>query len=85
MKDSFEKKYPNVADMKDSFEEKYPNIANWVADGSIEIGYESATKSFIRAYDEGGMIFSGKQSYKNLDEALDALEEGIAEWFDENG
>ena len=65
-------------------EEKYPNICNWLADGLIEIGYDSNTESFIRVIDEGGVIFEGKSSYKTLDAALADAEKAISDWFEEN-
>jgi hypothetical protein len=68
-----------------SFEGAYPNITAWVSDGGwIEIGYEIYTGSFVRALDEGGMIWEGAKKYKSIDEALQALERGIAKWTDEN-
>jgi hypothetical protein len=46
--------------MKSSFEAKYPSITRWVKEsGTVEIGYDSVTDSFIRAMDEGGMPWSG--------------------------
>lgn len=67
--------------MANSFEEDYPNIARWVKDydGLIEIGYDGFSDSFVRALDEGGLIWEGKESYENLDEAFQALEKGVAE------
>lgn len=67
-----------------SFESAYPNIARWVLDGWIEIGYEYNTDSFVRALDEGGMVWQGKSKYPRLEDALKDLERGIAKWFEEN-
>ena len=67
-----------------SFESVYPNIARWVMDGWIEIGNESYTDSFVRALDEGGMVWEGKSKYPMLEDALRDLDRGIAEWFEEN-
>ena len=67
-----------------SIEKKYPNISRWVADGSIEIGYDYNTESFIRVIDEGGVIFEGKSNYKTLDDALDDAEKAVSDWFEEN-
>ena len=68
-----------------SFETSYPNITGWVSDGGwVEIGYEIQTGSFVRALDEGGMIWEGAKKYKSMDKALGALERGIAKWRDEN-
>ena len=72
--------------MKNSFEETYPNIASWVeSQGWIEIGYQNDyNDSFIRALDEGGMVWEGKKRYKTLDEAMQDLEKGLAKWVEEN-
>jgi hypothetical protein len=70
--------------MADSFEKTYPNIMDFVGDGVVEIGYEYNTKTFIRAYDEGEMVWEGKGKYKSLDDALQDLEEGLKIWFEES-
>ena len=62
------------------FDVSFPNITLWVQDcGTVEIGYDSNTDSFIRALDEGGMVWSGKSHYKSLDDALQHLEEGLGQ------
>jgi len=38
-----------------------------------------------RALDEGGMVWEGKTKYKSIDDLLDDLEAGIAQWLEENG
>ena len=69
-----------------SFEASYPNIASWVSNGgSVEIGYEVNTGSFVRALDEGGMIWDGVSRYESIDYALKALDQGTAEWTEEHG
>ena len=63
-----------------SFEEKYPNINDFVyLQGKIEIGYDYNTDSFVAAYDEGGTVFQGKDSYDTMEEAFADLETGIKE------
>ena len=50
--------------MKSSFEAKYPNIARWVKDfGTVELGYDRNTDSFMRAMDEGGIPWKGKPRF----------------------
>ncbi len=72
--------------MASSLEKVYPNVALWVkAYGWIEIGQDHYSRSFIRALDEGGMVWEGSRSYKTLDEAFEALEQGIAEWTKPHG
>lgn len=40
--------------MAPSFEAKYPSITRWVKEfGTVEIGYNPGTASFIRAIDKG--------------------------------
>jgi len=69
-----------------SFEEAYPAIAEWVdGRGWIEIGWTENTPSFIRALDEGGLVWEGKPKYKSLDDALRALENSLKKWTEENG
>jgi hypothetical protein len=69
----------------DSFQARYPHIAAWVQDGRIEIGRDDYSRSFVRALDMGGMIWEGAEEYESLDEALRALDEGIAAWCREMG
>ncbi len=71
--------------MTSRFQETYPNIASWVRDqGWIEIGQDEYSQSFVRALDIGGMIWEGERRYTTLDEALQALESGLAEWMQQN-
>jgi hypothetical protein len=69
----------------DSFATRYPHIAQWVGDGWIEMGRDDYNRSFVRALDIGGLVWEGSTQYATLDEALQALETGIAEWLRENG
>lgn len=69
-----------------SFEGSYPNIVAWVSNGGwVEIGYVEYTGSFVRASDEGGMIWEGVSMYESIDYALKALDQGIAEWVEGHG
>ena len=48
-------------------------------DGLAEIGCTGfGTVSFVRALDEGGMVREGAAVYSSLDDALAALDAGIA-------
>jgi hypothetical protein len=38
----------------------------------------------ITRLDEGGMVWEGDANYKTLDEALQALDTGLAEWIKQN-
>jgi hypothetical protein len=69
-----------------SFEDSYPNVAAWISGGGwVEIGYVEYTKSFVRALDEGGMVWEGGSTYGSIDNALETLNNGIAEWLEEHG
>lgn len=62
--------------------ETYPCMARWLeAHGTIEFGYCRNTQSFIRALDEGGMIWHGQSSYSSFDAALADCEAGVGRWL----
>ena len=64
----------------------YPTIARWVQEyGWIEIGQDDMSRSFIRALDDGGMVWEGRRSYPTLDAALQDLEVGLIAWMQEQG
>jgi hypothetical protein len=68
-----------------SLERFYPNITRWVKEhGWIEIGQNDCSSSFIRVLDEGGLVWEGEDSYETMNDAMKALESGIAEWMKEN-
>jgi len=70
--------------MKTQFSKLYPNIAHWVnALGWIEIGQDEYSSSLVRALDEGGLIWESSDDHTTVDEALQALEEGLAVWMRE--
>lgn len=69
-----------------SFEVAYPNIAAWVSNGGwVEVGYVDYTGSFVRALDEGGMVWEGLRVYESLDYALKDLDQGIGGWIEVHG
>ena len=70
----------------DQFADIYPNISDWVSGyGWIEIGQDEESDSFMRALNEGGMVWEGKKKYKTMDAALKDLEHALADWLQENG
>lgn len=74
--------------MTPSFTTTYPHIAHFVdAIGYIEIGYghDGYLTSFIRAFDEGGMVWEGEDEYPTLDAAFADLETALEEWMVELG
>lgn len=71
--------------MANQFEKAYPNIAEWVeSDGWIEIGSDEYNGAFVKALDEGGMVWEGNSRYETIDEALRALDTGIAKWIQQH-
>ena len=65
------------------FDKKYPHISQWViSQAYVEIGHDYGSSSFIRALDEGGLVWEGKTVYATLEEALHDLEEGLQEWME---
>jgi len=63
-----------------SFEAAFPNITLWVKEcGIAEIGYDPNTESFVRAIDEGGMVWSGESQHTTLDDAFQDLEAGLGQ------
>ena len=70
------------------FEGTYPNITHPLQFplpgggqrvGWIEIGEVEYSDSFIRAFDEGGMIWGRKETYSSLDEAFNDLESALGD------
>lgn len=69
-----------------TFEEQYPTIHRFVEEiGLSEIGQHEMISSFVRAYDFGGTVYEGKDSYPSLEAALQDLETGIKAYLEENG
>jgi len=73
--------------MAQSVDEIYPHLARWVdAYGWVEIGHDEFSRSFVRALNEGGMVWEGGRSYSTLAAALAALDAGLGQWLrDEMG
>jgi hypothetical protein len=38
--------------------------------GWIDIGHDDMSQSFVRALDEGGLVWEGQEDYATLDDAL---------------
>jgi hypothetical protein len=69
-----------------AFESQYPIIHRFVEEmGWIEIGQDNMISAFVRAYDQGGTVYEGKDSYPSIEAALQDLEAGIEAYLDENG
>ena len=80
-------KSKNESTSADGFAAEYPQITEWVMGGGyVEIGQTSyECRAFVKALDEGGMIWEGKTKYPTMEAALQALEDGIAAYLEENG
>jgi hypothetical protein len=69
-----------------AFEADYPAISDFVERfGWIEIGQNETISAFVRAYDEGGTVDEGKDSYPSMESALQDLENGVKAFMDEHG
>ncbi|HZG40192.1 MAG TPA: hypothetical protein VEZ50_16060 [Nodosilinea sp.] len=68
------------------FAKQYPNIHRFVEEiGWIEVGQHEMISAFVRAYDLGGTVYEGEDSYPSLEAAFQDLEAGIKVYLDENG
>jgi hypothetical protein len=68
------------------FEDKYPNLCRFVEElGWIEIGENEMISAFVRAYDEGGTVYEGKDSYPSFEAALQDLDTGIKKCMEDRG
>jgi hypothetical protein len=69
-----------------AFETQYPSIHRFVEEiGWIEIGQNEMISAFVRAYDLGGTIYEGADTYPSIEAAFQDLETGIKAYLDENG
>lgn len=70
--------------MAESADQAYPHIARWVkTQGWVEIGPDAYRSSFVRALDEGGMVWEGTADYPTLDDAFRALDAALRDWLRE--
>lgn len=71
--------------MEKPFATVYPNIAHWIeARGWIEIGQDEYSSSLVRCLDAGGMVWESSDGHQTIDEALQALEDELDRWFEQN-
>jgi len=63
----------------------YPDLAGWVmGTGWVVLGKTLRGDSMGTAMNESGVVWEGKEGYKNFEELLQDLEKGIRKWKDEN-
>lgn len=68
------------------FEQQYPNIHRFVEEiGWIEVGQHEMLSAFVRAYDLGGTVYEGEDSYPSLEAAFQDLDTGIKTYLDTHG
>jgi len=64
----------------------YPTMVRWVQEyGRIEIRQDACSRSFIRALDDGAMVWEGQEHSPTRDDALQDLEAGLRAWMQEQG
>ena len=67
------------------FAATYPHLARWImGEGWVELGRTDYGQSLARALDEGGLVWEGQERYGSVEEMLDDLNAGIAQWREEN-
>ena len=72
--------------METNFDNQYPKISWWVQDGGwIELGRDEYSRSMIKIFDIGGLVWEGREAYEQISEALDEAEASIGRWKEENG
>ena len=60
-------------------------IDYWVTSvGWIEIGDDGSSPTWIRALDQGGLVWASDDRYTSVDEAFDALETALRAWLNVN-
>jgi len=65
-------------------EHAYPSVARWVTEyGWIEVGQDHPGHLFVRALDEGGLVWEGDASDPTVDGAFRALDMALAAWMRE--
>lgn len=70
----------------ETLDKRYPHLSRFLSiQGWIEIGADEYSTSFVRAFDPGGMIYEGQESYATLDDALADLNQGVKEYMEEHG
>jgi hypothetical protein len=76
---------PGVRPPASSFDEMFPTIARWISQegGWVALGADHHSRSLARALYGGGMAWEGTDNYGSLDEALRAMDGGIASWLEE--
>ena len=65
-----------------SFEQRYPHIVRWVkTQGWIELGNDGMSRSWLRAVDEGGLVWEGGEPTRPLDDVFRELDVALGQWL----
>ena len=64
---------------------KYPALTDFLDnDGRLEIGYIYELGVSVIAFDEGGVVWEGKENYESLEALLEEAEQAIKAWISKN-
>ena len=67
-------------------DQAFPHLARWVMTyGWIEIGRDDSSRSFVRAFIDGRMIWERQETHACLVNALQELDTVVRAWMEENG
>ncbi len=70
----------------DPFADAYPALTRWVRQyGWLELGQASGSRSFIRVFDIGGLVWEGGRGRRGIGAALAQADAAIAKWLAEQG
>ena len=64
---------------------QYPSLTAFLDNGGkLEIGYIYELGVSVIAFDEGGVIWEGKEDYESLETLLEEAEQAIEAWIGKN-
>jgi len=68
-----------------TLKEIYPAIAEYVSGwGWIEVGRDEMNRSFVRALDDGGLVWESPSKTRSADMAFEALEAALKKIMTQN-
>ena len=67
-----------------TFEQAYPTLSRWVQHhGWLEVDRTDWSRSLIRAFDDGGLVWEGAATAPAISAALAEAETALAAWLRE--
>lgn len=67
-----------------ALEKQFPALTYWVKrHGWIEMGDDGRSSSFMRACDEGALVWESSKRYRSLDEAFMDLEKALKVYIEQ--